>query len=504
MPTARSRLDLSTALFGAAAVAGLHPLVHGITYGDGDHDDLLPPVLARLDPGLFVGDVYVQSQLDGITVRTAFHAILTGLGHLAPLPVVVVALHVLTLAAAGAGLALVGARLTGRRLAGVGTALLAGVAVPAWTLGGNAVVYGLLTPEGMAWPLVLVAIAGILRGRWAAPGVLLGLAAWLHALAGLLSLGALALAWAGCGLRRETPTWRPAAGLFGLGLAVAAPLVVPALVRQSAEAGAALPYGLDAFRLYAELRFPHHLLPTAFGPRAWASFGLLAGLGGLAWAALRRRGRSVSAPVWFAAVVAGLAAVATVGILGLESLAAARAQVFKLTVLVNVVACAGLAGLLASAVEPQVPRWSAAAGGLALLVAVGVASAVGARAVTPAAEDPAIADARRSPRDAVWLVPPSATAFRVGSERAAVATWKAVPFRADLAAEWARRLGKASDPELFARARAGGGLLERLDAAYAAHSDEELRRIGAELGATHVLVPAAPGGRAAPRTLRIR
>src|SRR5690606_1164408 len=70
------------------AVVVAHFWVHGYRYGSGDHDEMLPQVLHRLDPSLFARDWFVESQAARVTVRTAFVEGLSGAAHLLPLSVV--------------------------------------------------------------------------------------------------------------------------------------------------------------------------------------------------------------------------------------------------------------------------------------------------------------------------------------------------------------------------------------------------------------------------------
>ncbi|MEL6614853.1 MAG: hypothetical protein AAFQ43_03895, partial [Bacteroidota bacterium] len=146
-------------------------------------------------------------------------------------------LHVVVLVAVGAGLfSIARAWGAGRLASGLG-AFFAVAAVPTWTLGSNAIVYTLLTPEGMAWALVVGALATFARGRLVATAVLLGVAAWLHALAGLLVLGVLGTILIWRRWRDESRTWREVFGIIGLGLFIAMALVLPALLRQTNEIG---------------------------------------------------------------------------------------------------------------------------------------------------------------------------------------------------------------------------------------------------------------------------
>lgn len=184
----------------------------------------------------------------------------------------------------------------------------------------------------------------------------------------------------------------------------------------------------------------------------------------------------------------------TVAIYGFESIGAARAQTFKLTILLNVLACIGLAtgalSRLPRALRHQSDRWLrrkptwllAGAAGLFVVAVLGRWSPKhdSAAGVAHWAYE-------YTPREAVFAVPPSMDGFRVRSERAVVATWKSVPFRADLAAEWWRRLHLAAP--LTEAPRRGSGLLESLDAAYARQTDADRLALADSLGVRYAVVP---------------
>lgn len=492
----RSSSDAPSALLSGAVAALGYVLRYGYRYGTGDHDDLLPPLIARLDPGLYVGDAYVLSQTDGVTVRTSFQIVVGLCARVLGLPLAVGLLHVATLVAVGAGLfALARAWGAGRLASGLG-AFVAVALVPTWTLGGNALVYTLLTPEGMAWAFVVAALAAFARGRLVATALLLGVAAWLHALAGLLVLGVVGAILFWRRWRDEARTWGQVIGTVALGLFVAFALVVPALIRQSAEAGAALPDGLDPFTLYARLRFPHHLLPTAFGLRDWARFGVLvlAGFGGFHLSDVRGRSVRQSFLTRFAVASGVIAALAFIGVVAFESLSVARLQAFKLSVPVNALASlgvgVGLAALVPRAGRKRVEsvmrngRWAL---GLSLL-AIG---ATGARVATAAARGPAddvAAWARdETPRATNFVVPPSLDGFRVPARRGAVVTWKAVPFRTDLAAEWWTRLTDVAP--LDAPPTDASDLAASFARGYTQMNDADRQRLGDRYRAAYAILP---------------
>ncbi|MEM6327706.1 MAG: DUF6798 domain-containing protein [Bacteroidota bacterium] len=489
------RSNAPAALLAGSLVAALHPLRYGYTYGAGDHDDLLPPIQAWLEPGLFSQDAYVQSQLDGVTVRTVFQALVRSLGGFLELPLAVGIFHLLVAVGVGAGVFLLARALRAGRTASLLATLLACVVVPGATIGGNRVIYSLLAPEGIAWALLVPALALFARKRRLQAAVMIGFAAWFHLLAaGLVAIALTAVALVEAASRPRDV--QQAAAFGGLSALVAAPVAIPVLLQQAAEARAILPDGLDAFTLYAVVRFPHHYLPHASGETAWALTVLLGVLGLLGYGIARQSERPphVRFPVRFAIVSVVLMAAAAVGIYGFESLSAARAQAFKLTLVLNVLACIGIAvGVLArvpASVRQPADRFLRHRRWLLTWIAGFVLVLASFARVSPD-RGPAHAIAEwaqfNTPRQAVFAVPPSLASFRVTAERSVVGTWKSVPFRADLASEWWQRLMAVAplDPV----PASGAGLLSRLDSSYAAQPDAARQRLADRYGADFAVLP---------------
>jgi len=90
----------------------------------------------------------------------------------------------------------------------------------------------------------------------------------------------------------------------------------------------------------------------------------------------------------------------------------------------------------------------------------------------------------RTPREAIFLVPPGLDAFRIVARRAVVVDWKALPFPDQALREWRARMLDCYGPVT------GGGFeaLERLDRAYEGVDAATLRRLGARYGASHALL----------------
>ena len=501
----------------------------GYGYGTGDHEEILPQLLRALDPTLFPRDPYLLAEDDAFSVRFVFLGLLRALCAVVPPPVAVLALTVaswlgvsgsaarlaltLTLPARRAAPAASGAKGTtsgGRGpVLGAALAVLATLATVHWTPGGNAVITRTLVPEALAWTPVLLAVDAFARGRWAVSAGLLGLAGWLQPLIGLqfgLLLGLVSLWRAADGDARGALA--RAVGFGAVFFAVAAPVLVPTLLTQ---AGTAPPDdGLTTFYVTAWLRQAHHYLLSAQAPGTLARFAAVvaAGLWGLA--VLRRRGaepRHVRFTLRLLAVTAALVALYVVGTEGAESLAVAKTQLFRLTVLAKLVLLAWAASGVVALAPPGWRRLPPAASGWALaLAAVAVTAGLGwggvgrpaalwrpavhARTDLFRAEDWA---RRRTPRDAVFLVPPETTTFRSHALRSVAVNFKPTTFRDDAMHRWLARLRTVAPAPLPPRS---GGRAARqawraaLDPAYYAHTPAEWAALARAFGADYALVDA--------------
>ncbi len=497
----RHALALPVLLLAFAA----HMTRFGYGFGDGDHDELIPSAMALLDPRLFGRDWLVQYVIDTVNVRTAFVWLVATAGRVAPLPVAVAALHGMVFLAAGAGLYALGVTLTrSRTAAALGTALALAV-TPAFTLGGNAVVAPMLVPEGVAWALVLPAVALALRRRVVLAGVLLGVAAWVHLLTGLLpalALGAVAL-WRAAERAPGAPLGH-ALRLGAVFAVTALPVLLPVGLGQVGATAAG--GGPSPFYIHAVFRNPFHHLLSAFPAGQHVRFWGLLALGAAGLWAMRRWGAAQYAPevvrLWIVTLVAGALAAVFVEVVPVELVA--KLQLFKLTVLANVLAtltAAGGAVAFARAhgtgrLTPGRLRWGRAAlwlsGGVAALALIGAAAGTGPlasrvaprqHAATPLAAVETWAR-ERTPQGALFAVPPSVGTFRTGAQRALIANWHAFVFDDAAMGEWYARLYAVAP---IAAPSPTADRKPLLDAAYAARTAPQWRRIGARYGVDYVV-----------------
>jgi len=517
---------LAGASLAAAAVllaATAFYLRFGYSFGAGDHDDLLPELLRRLDPALFSRDPFVIERMVGVSVRGVFVSLLQVLAGAMPVSVAGALLHAAVFGTTALGIyRLAAALLQDLPFAALVAPTVSTALLLLWPLGQNSVAYAYLVPEGVAWALVVHALVWLVRGRLVLPAVLIGLAGWVHAVTGLVVAVALTLTV----LAAPAPAGRrlARAALFaGVCALVAAPFALPVALSQSGDAPGALP---SAYDLFVRLRLPHHLLPTAFPPASWLRFGALAVAGGASLVLLRRRGRLAGDGVAerFLVVTAVLCAVAAVVVVGFESFAAARMQAFKLTVPAAVLLTVGLCGAAASvvagapdnlrrliALPVRVPLATLAVA-LLLAGATAVATTAGAgrrgamwmpRAHAASPDGRLEAWARsETDVDALFIVPPANTSFRVGARRSVLVTWKAHPFRAEPMRHWLRTLQLVAPAPWMAGDPGGWSYLGRTEDAYCANDAAAWRRIAGETGADYAVVEAGCGTPAAPAAFR--
>ncbi|WP_412068193.1 DUF6798 domain-containing protein [Rubrivirga sp. IMCC43871] len=487
-----------------AVLAALAYVVkHGVTYGVGDHDEMLPQLLRMIDPDLYPRDWFVVEQGGRFTVRTPFLWLLRVVTLGMPVGAAVGAVQAAGLIGVGAGAYRL-ARALGveRPAAALATVVAVGV-VPTWALSGSALAFRALVPEMLAWAVALPAIVWVIEGKTIRGGALLGAAAYLQLLVGALTTGVLGLAivlGALGGTHRDR--WATALRLGGAALVVALPLVL--FVLHDRSTGPPIPAdGLSSYFLIAELRLPHHYLPSLFGADRWLRFAMVAvpGVAALAW--LRRRGQPLVFVERFGLAVAFVCGVAWPLVEAADSLFVAQLQVFKTTVLlvtllVVAIAAAGLDALpdrLRSLADAPFRHpgwaWGGTLGAVALaglLVAAGPLRAKAGPLVRDADEVAVEAWARaNTPIDALFVVPPSNTSFRTASRRSVAITYKPTSFQEGSTHVWYDRLLTVAPAAADSPTR-GFAFAEALDAAYAANRVTDWQRLAEAWGVDYALV----------------
>ena len=495
----RSGLPLFVAL-GTVVLAFIR---FGYAYGVGDQDELIPSVLHLLDGNLFRQDWAIQTVTDGVTVRSYFLWLIAAPSALFPVWLATAALWLVTGIAVGYAVYYVAYELLHDRLAAAIAVPLALAVTVRWTIGANALHYPFLAPEGVAWAVSLLGVAAFLRGRLIPAGVLMGIGAWFHLLAGLHPALLLGL-WVVVGAAgRERPLRD--VFVFGVAFTVAAlPILIPVGIDHLAAATAD-PAGPSPLYVHAYFRNPFHHLLSATPAGQLLRFALVAVPGALAGLWLARRGGLQHARLL--GVTAGLAILLILaGALLVEvahSSLAAKLQFQKPTLLLVLGAAICISGAVVRAVPPRWRQWGLRMlemrrTGLALvvvlMVAIGSLSAggwiLGDRMQPLRHQETPLAEAERWARehtrvDALFAIPPSVSTFRTTARRSVVANFAAFVFTDEAMQAWYNRLLAVAPID---RPPAGFGLPPVLDAAYHAHDADSWEELREQFGIDFALV----------------
>ncbi len=502
VPAQPGRAPLALLLLALTA----HFVRFGYFYGDGDQDELVPTALALLDGRLFRTDWLVQAVADPVNVRTMFVGTLAAAGVFVPMPTAAALLHVVVWLATAAGVFSLAHVLTRDRLGAALGTFAALVLTPTMVLGGNAVIHTGLVPEGVAWALALPAIVLFLRRRSGYAGVLLGVAAWFHLLAG----GLIALALGLVGLWRaaeRAPTygWRPMLVFGGAFLVAALPFALPVAIEQMGAR--ADPAGPSPFFVHAVFRNPHHHLFFSFDAGRHLRFWPLmaAGAGGLWWLGRRGRAHHAAEVVRFWTVTLALCAVGVVFVEVVPVEAVAKLQFFKLTVPSALLATLAAAGAVAVALPARLRTLGESLlDQRAVLVAVVALAAVvftlalrgvgrpGAMLYPAHHLETPLADAEAwartaTPPDALFAIPPTVGTFRSNARRAVVANWPAFVFGDREMQTWYRRLMAVAP---IPPPPPGSDRKPLLDSSYHARTAADWLALRTRFGVDYVLVEA--------------
>ncbi|MEP0548503.1 MAG: DUF6798 domain-containing protein [Rhodothermales bacterium] len=484
----------------------------GYVYGSGDQDELIPSLLHLLDGSLFTQDWLVQTVASGVNVRTYFLWLMALPSLVLPGWLSVLLLWIGVTVALSFGVYGLARDLVRDRLAAALSVPVVLVLTVKWTLGANSLAYDALVPEGVAWALAVPAITLFLQRRWGWAGVLLGVAAWFHLLAGAqtaLVLGVVGLGRAALSADLEGQKWR--ADLldlvrFGGAFVLAAlPILVPVGFEQSATSPT-VESAPPPFYIHALFRNPHHHLFFSFGAgahlRFWpvAVFGIAAGR----WLHRRgvlRHGGFLAASGVFIALLCGIA-VLFVEIVPVTLVA--KLQLFKLTVLVTLVASILVTAAFASLLPDALRRFSEGVLGrrwIGLAVATVLLVLLAGLAVRDVGRPGALLHPLRhqaSPlgeveawarvataEDALFATPPSVSTFRTFARRAVVADFTGFVFTDAAMQTWFQRLMDIAPITLPAT---GVGVKPVLDAAYEQLGPADWQRLQSGYGADYALV----------------
>lgn len=485
----------------------------GYAYGTGDHEELVPQLLRLLDPTLYPRDPYLLGEEEAFSVRFVWLGLLRAASLVVPPPVAVFAFSVAAWGAVSAAAYRLAAALVPSRLVAT-IAVLASIATIYWTPGSNALISYSYVPESLAWAPALWAVAGFVEDRKTLAAGLLGVTAWIQPLMGLqlgLLLGLVALWQMADG--DAVGALRRAVAFGAVVFAVASPILVPTLLTQ-VDAPPVPDDGLSTFFVTAWLRQAHHYLLSAQPIGVLVKFAVVvaAGLAGLA--VLRQRGtppvQHVRVTGRTLAVIAALVGIYVAMTEGAESLTVAKMQFFRLTLVAKLILLTWASGAAVALLPADWrsrldegfdrPRlgWTVAL----LLVAITVPltlAGVGRPGALWRPREHRQTDAYRierwiaahTPRDAVFLVPPSTTTFRVHARRSVAINFKPTTFRDDAMHTWLARILTVAPTELPDRSGGLGAVVSwraSLDSAYFAHTPPEWAALADAFDADYALV----------------
>lgn len=262
-PRARRRPARVLLLLAAAFIATL--LAHGYAFELGaENQPLQVPHIAQLrDPGLYPGDPLVQVLGK---YRSAFFPAAAWLSRWLTLEQLFFLVHVATTVAVGAAMWSIGRLLYRSTNAAAVAALLLLVSpvVRPTVVGHDTLVAAWVTPTTVSFPILLVALYGLLSGRTALAGLAAGLAAHVNAVAaGIFVIVALPVALG------EARRWRAAAAFLGVFALVALPplLTLPGGALVSGR-------GLD-FLALLRVYYPYHFFLGAQPPGVFVRVAIL-------------------------------------------------------------------------------------------------------------------------------------------------------------------------------------------------------------------------------------
>jgi hypothetical protein len=285
-----SRLHLAPAYILAFAIlAGVVvTFVHGYYFGLINHIEHLPRIYRILDPTYIVGD-FTVNVTSGYEPRFYYSHLMALLGRVMSLEAAFLLLVLLANVLTVLVTVHVGRRLFKSEAAGLAGAVLV-MSLNATNLGEAGYLFSPgLTPAALVTPLVLFALWQGIGNRPVTCAVLAVLAAFIHPLLGI-ELGAIGVGSAFF------------ASLFGIGRDDRKPLCRQLVLSVLAGLGLILFAFAVWFRpqqqiftnrqfidLYGWLRAPHHIIPSAFPFRDYASLALLLVLAAAAWTFWRRQ-----------------------------------------------------------------------------------------------------------------------------------------------------------------------------------------------------------------------
>lgn len=372
-----------------------------------------------------------------------------------------------------------------------------------------------LIPRTVSEPLVLAGLYLLVTRRYRWGYGVLGVATMLHVVnglwatvAGTLGVVAMTVLVDADGSLRSPEEWRE--GFDRLPFDGFAVYGVLGLLGIGPPAVASLLYGrsMEIARTIAWIRHPHHYLPSRWGATTILVTAVLV-VGGTALLAWTRETtfRDARAAAFGLAVPVAVAPVLFFGGWVFTEVVTipvvVKLQPFYAEEVLYVVLLGGLVALPLNYAE----RLSARSLRTPVLAVVVAALLVATLAAGPTVEsvtavdrpgyvenpDGSRADAYRwirgnTPEDAVFVIPPSLSSFRLGADRAIVVDFKTFVFTPDGTVEWKERMSAVCNRDVAAVEGGGFGVLGECDDGYASLGPGDIQEIAREYDACWMLM----------------
>ena len=475
----------------ALCVLSLYLLRFGFDIAGSDQDEWVPMTIASLDVETYKNDWFVSKRGPGLQVRSFVTASATQIARLLRLIIgddpftqvlgSVGVLHGLSWLLLLLGAIQIARKFTDNHLTVAIVCLATFVLTPQWTLGGNDFAHAMFVPSMLAWGLALCAIGAYLHDRFVIAFGLAALATWSQALVGLQVGGLLFIV----GLWKLSTSPSGTTRSFAMGFVIFVVAVLP-LVWALAVSGSTLPLASE-YQILAVERAPHHYILSEFPLAQTLKFVVLLSAGIVTAKAIPTQFRSE----WYAVILVSLLALCTAAIAsvtGSSGFGVGRLQLFKFSLIVKLFSVVSVAlyaenALLRNRRERPYILVVASLLSMALLI-VAFSTDRGQKRVARyqnylSSPEFEIASWSRMhvPKDAVVLIPPSDSRFRIHAARSVVVNFKSVPF--DDIEGWHRRLQSLcpSSPQIS----------QQMDQCFNGLSAGALARIARRWEASHVL-----------------
>lgn len=244
------------------AFMALFTTIWGYQFGLWDHQEHLSLLFRQLNPDFLPSDTFINANDSGFNPRIYSNYLTILLTKLFGLPLAFLLLCFLCNWAIGRAAQQMG-RLLFKNELSANLAALFCLSIPTLGLGSVSEIHAVyLTPNSMAFALVLLALPQLWQQKFVQAGVFLALATLIHPLVGpestllLGGLYALSLPFRPRLSRKQWKALALGAGLFGFATALSlGPYFLSAQEHISRE---------EFYNIYVHFRAPHHLLPSQF------------------------------------------------------------------------------------------------------------------------------------------------------------------------------------------------------------------------------------------------